>query len=617
MLEQLKRPFRYPKYTLEDNKDQPVSGGLSKVQRAKNLRGTLARIFRYLTGHRGKLAAVLLMVLISSAMMLAGPLIVGRAIDIHIVDGKSGIGLTLLMLAVAYVIHSLSIWLQNIWMIEIAQKTVRRMRAQLFSRLHLLPIRFFDKRKHGELMSRVANDIENVSSTLNSSFIQIVTSVLALTGILTVMIIFSPLLTVLVLLVVPAMALGMRWITRRTGKLFKDQQRDLGDLNGYVEETLSGGKIVRVFSMEEKVMAEFREKNARLRHSAFWAQVISGYIPKLMNGLNNLNFAVIAGIGGWLAVRDVISVGTIVIFAEYARQFTRPLNDLANQFNTVLSAVAGAERVFEIIDEQAEEDHPEAVELKRVRGEVCFSRVSFSYEEEEGVLHEVSFRASPGQTVALVGPTGAGKTTIINLLSRFYDPDDGLITIDGHDITAIRRESLRSHMAFVLQDPFLFRGTIRENIRYGRLEASDQEVEEAAKAANAHPFIVNMPDGYDTMLDHEGGGISQGQKQLISIARAMLARPSILVLDEATSSIDTVTEIHIQEALRRLMEGRTSFVIAHRLNTVREADLIVVIQDGTVAEQGTHEQLLRQDGFYAELYKNYMRKRESTHLELK
>ena len=351
-------------------------------------------------------------------------------------------------------------------------------------------------------------------------------------------------------------------------------------------------------------ITDFKEKNEKLRGASFWAQTYSGFIPKLMNVLNNMSFALIAGVGGLLALHSdgLVTVGVIVIFAEYSRQFTRPLNDLANQFNTLLSAVAGAERVFDVLDEEPEGDVAGAETLSKVKGDVTFTNVSFTYNENEPILSNVSFSVAAGETLALVGPTGAGKTTIINLISRFYDPDRGKIKIDGYDISKVKRDSLRTHMGFVLQDAFLFQGTIRENIRYGRLNATDEEVEEAAILANAHSFISRLEMGFDTILDSNGSGISQGQKQLLSIARALLADPSILILDEATSSIDTITELKIQEALERLMEGRTSIVIAHRLNTIQRADQILVLEDGKVVEKGSHEQLLEVKGSYYRMH---------------
>lgn len=603
MLKTFVEPFRHPYPKLDANAAGSAAGRKPKVK-AKNWSGTLGRIWQYLARRKAKLALVLLMVVASSALALLGPYLIGVAVDDFLAGGGGAPWVLFLTgLGAVYIGFSLSSWLQNIWMIEIAQETVYRMRIDLFRQLHRLPIPFFGTRQQGEIMSRLTNDIDNVSSTLNSSAIQIFSSVLTLIGTLAVMLYLSPLLTLLTFMIVPLMMLGMRWITRRTGPLYKERQKNLGELNGYIEETLSGQRIIKAFSQEERVMREFRERNDAIRQSGFWAQTISGFIPKLMNALNNLGFALVAGVGGILAIRGAITVGVIIVFVEYSRQFTRPLNDLANQWNTLLSAIAGAERVFEVLDEEVEErDEGAAVTLQQVEGAVRFSDVSFSYEEGGDTLEGISFEAKPGEMIALVGPTGAGKTTLIQLLSRFYNPSKGVITVDGRDITSIRRESLRSHMAFVLQDSFLFKGTIRENIRFGRLDATDEEVEEASRLANAHSFIMRLQDGYDKMLDADGSGISQGQRQLLAIARAILANPSILVLDEATSSIDTVTELKIQEGLQRLMQGRTSFVIAHRLNTIRQADKILVLKDGRLIEQGSHEELLRQEGFYSELY---------------
>nr|WP_046225949.1 ABC transporter ATP-binding protein [Paenibacillus dauci] len=608
-------PFRVarpPAVAAEEPGDIPQgTPAAGKKRRAKDWKGTLGRIWKYLSQRRFKLFLVLFMVLLTSALTLLGPYLVGIAIDDFLEQdaGRRWIWF-LAALGAVYILNSVTSWLQNVWMIEIAQETVYRMRADLFSHLHRLPIPFFGQRQQGELMSRVTNDIENVSSTLNSSAIQIFSSVLTLIGTLGVMLWLSPLLTLLTFIVVPLMALGMRWITRRTGPLFRERQRNLGELNGYIEETLSGEKIIKAFAQEQRVIGEFGERNDRIRFSGFWAQTISGFIPKLMNGLNNLSFALIAGAGGLLAIRGAITVGVIVIFVEYARQFTRPLNDLANQWNTLLSAIAGAERVFEIMDEEVEEaDEQQAKAVQQIKGEVEFRDVSFGYDTGEGrdTLQHISFKAEPGEMIALVGPTGAGKTTLIQLISRFYDADEGMITIDGQDIKQMRRASLREHMAFVLQDSFLFEGTIMDNIRYGRLEATDAEVEQAAVMANADSFIRRLPDGYQHHLGRDGGGISQGQRQLLTIARAMLSDPAILVLDEATSSIDTVTEIRIQEGLQRLMQGRTSFVIAHRLNTIRSADQILVLRDGQIMEKGSHDQLLEQGGFYSDLFHSQLK----------
>lgn len=598
----LEKPFGYERVlTKEDIKG---SGKKEKGPRASNWKSTLGRIWKIVDEQRALLVTVLIMVVLSSALSLIGPFLVGRIIDDYIVQQKfDGMLEPILILIGIYKMLSISLFLQNYWMIGIAQQTVFNMRTGVFRKLLMLPVSYFDKRQHGELMSRATNDIETVSSTLNSAFIQVFSSVLTLTGTVLVMLYLSPLLTVLTMTIIPLMFVAMRWITRRTSKLFKEQQAAVGALNGMIEETISGQRVVKAFSQEERVIEEFREKSAKLRRTGFWALAYSGYIPKVMNGLNNMSFAIVAGIGGLLALNGHVSIGTIVIFTEYARQFTRPLNDLANQFNTVLSAIAGAERVFAVMDEPAEEDNGE--KDVRLRGEVAFRDVSFKYEqaEEAYTLRNVSFCVKPGQTAALVGATGAGKTTIMQLIARFYDVGSGRVEFDGRDVREISRESLRSQMAFVLQDPFLFEATVYDNIRYGKLDATDEEVEAAAKKANAHDFIMKLPDGYKTILTADGSEISQGQKQLLSIARALVADPVILLLDEATSSIDTVTEMKIQEALEVLMENRTSFVIAHRLNTVRNADVVFVMQKGELIEAGLQAELLASDGIYASMVK--------------
>ena len=576
----------------------------SKPQQAKDRMGTVKRIWSYLAVNNKLLIAVLAMVVVSSGLGLLGPYLLGKGIDEYIVTkDNNGILIVLLSLGIVYILHSISLWYQNYWMVGIAQNTVFSMRTELFEQLHRLPIYFFDKRQHGELMSRITNDIENVSSTLNTSVIQIFSSLLTLVGTIAIMVWLSPLLTLITMIIIPIMFIGIKWITKRTGKLFKEQQRYLGELNGYIEETISGQRIVKTFSQEEKVINEFLEKGEKLKKAGYYAQAYSGFIPKLMNVLNNLSFAIIAGIGGILALNGHITIGTIVIFAEYSRQFTRPLNDLANQFNTLLSAIAGAERVFDILDEEVEaKDETNAKNMHKIDGKVEFNHVSFAYDKGGNTIKDVSFEVKVGESVAFVGPTGAGKTTIINLLSRFYEPDEGSIKIDGVNTSSMTRESLRQNMGFVLQDVYLFQASILENIRYGKLDATNEDVIEAAKLANAHSFIMKLPKQYHTILNQDGSGISQGQKQLLSIARAILASPSILILDEATSSIDTVTEMKIQEALQRLMKGKTSFIIAHRLNTIERADQIIVLRDGEIIEKGDHLSLLEQKGYYHNLY---------------
>ncbi|GAA0444842.1 ABC transporter ATP-binding protein [Virgibacillus salarius] len=593
---QLKQPFQYEKIPIDTIQ-------VTSNKKAKDTAGTIKRIWAYLAREKMKLTLIILMVIASSSLSLLGPYMIGMAVDDFIVTKESaGLATLLIWLVFIYLFHSLAIFLQNFWMIGVAQNTVYALRADLFHQFHHLPIAYFDKRQHGELMSRITNDIDNVNNTLNQSVIQIFSSVLTLIGTIGVMLYLSPILTVVTMTIVPVMFIGMRWITKRTGPLYKLQQKNLGEVNGYVEEIVSGQHIVKTFSQEKRVMQEFETRNKDLNKAGFWALTFSGFIPKVMNMLNFLSFGLIALIGGILAIQGQITVGIIVIFTEYARQFTRPLNELSNQFNILLSAVAGAERVFGVLDEKQEEaDEMTARSIDRTNGNIVFDHVSFGYEESI-ILNNINLEAASGETVALVGHTGAGKTTIINLISRFYNYDKGEIRLDGIPLKNIKRSSLRKHMAFVLQDSFLFHTTIRENIRYGRLEATDAEVTQAAKDANAHDFIKKLPNGYDTVLDQEGSGISQGQKQLLTIARALLAEPSILILDEATSNIDTITELKIQDALKRLMNGRTSFVIAHRLNTIQEADKIIMLEHGQIIEQGSHEELLAQKGKYHQLF---------------
>lgn len=599
---ELKQPFQYEKIPFERLQTK-------KEKRAKNTAGTIKRLSMYLIEEKWKLLLVILMVLLSSTLGLLGPYLVGMAIDDFIVTKSAdGLGSLIIVLLIIYASYSLAIFFQNYWMIGIAQNTVFTLRKQLFEQFHKLSIAFFDKRQQGELMSRVTNDIDNINNTLNQSVIQIFSSVITLIGTVTVMFILSPLLTGITMTIIPLLFLAMNWITKRTGPLYKLQQDDLGELNGFVEETISGQHIVKTFSQEDRVIREFKERNKQLQLSGFWAQTISGYIPKVMNTLNFLSFALIALFGGILAIKGYITVGVIVIFTEYARQFTRPLNELSNQFNILLSAVAGAERVFSVLDEEKEEsDEASAQELSHIEGHFAFNHVSFSYDDTL-VLKNINFEVQPGQTVAFVGHTGAGKTTIVNLISRFYNYNEGEILLDGFELKDIKRSSLRSQMAFVLQDTFLFHATVRENIRYGRLDATDKEVELAAKRANAHRFIERLPNGYDTILDQDGSSISQGQKQLLAIARAMISNPSILILDEATSTIDTITELKIQEGLKRLMKNRTSFVIAHRLNTIQQADVIVLLENGMIVEKGTHDELMKKQGNYYTLYSEHRNK---------
>lgn len=574
-----------------------------KKKRAKtsNMKGTIGRIWQLVDEQRILLLVVLAMVFLSSVGMLLGPLLIGRMIDEQILPKNLiGIGPTLILLAGIYIMVSITLFLQNYWMIGIAQQTVYRLRTQLFEKYQRLPISFFDRKQHGDLMSRMTNDLDNVSSTLNSTFIEVFSSALILTGTFTFMMILSPLLTIVTMIIIPMMFLATKWITRRTGPLFKKQQATLGALNGMVEETISGQYVVKAYSQEERMIRQFEENGQRLRRTGYWANGYSGGIPKVMNFLNNVSFAIVAGFGGYLAYKGHVTIGIVVIFVEYARQFTRPLNELANQFNNVLSAIAGAERIFEILDEPEEVEEGTKPLTKRLTGNITFDHVDFKYnpQKEPYILQNVNFNIHSGETVALVGATGAGKTTIMQLMARFYETTSGQIRIDNQPIEQISREDLRNQMAFVLQDPFLFEASILENIRYGRLNATDEEIIEACKQANAHAFIEQLEDGYHHVLKPEASDLSQGQKQLLSIARALIADPAILLLDEATSSIDTVTELHIQRALNHLMKGRTSVVIAHRLNTVKNADRIFVMEQGQLVEQGTPKELIEKQGIY-------------------
>ncbi|MGN7478350.1 ABC transporter ATP-binding protein [Solibacillus silvestris] len=592
--------FNYePIITKEQIKN--ASGKKKKGERAQNWTYTLKRILDFVAEQKLLLFVVLLLVVASSALALIGPFIIGRLID-RFIDGSSltQLDLWLYGLAAVYLLYSLANYFQNYWMVGIAQQTVFRIRTQLYAHFFKLPLRFFDKRKHGELMSRATNDIETISATLNSAFIQVVSSILTLTGTVAVMLWLSPALTLITMIIVPLMFYSMRWITKRTSLLFKQQQAAIGEMNGLIEESITGQHVVKAFSQETEMLRQFDEKNERIRTVGFWALTYSGFIPKVMNTLNSLSFAIVAFAGGLFAYYGYISVGTIVIFTEYARQFTRPLNDLANQFNTVLSALAGAERVFLIMDEKEDSTAGEQVELF---GNVRFQNVSFQYDSDakSPTLSDVSFEIKSGQSVALIGQTGAGKTTIMQLLTGLYEKTGGKIVFDDMEIEEISKASLRSQMAFVLQDPFLFEMSIKDNIRYGKLDATDEEIYEAAKKANAHMFIEKLPDKYDTVLSSDGSQISQGQKQLISIARAFVANPKILLLDEATSSIDTVTELHIQEALENLMENRTSFIIAHRLNTIRKVDYVIVLNKGKIIEQGKREQLIEKQGIFGQM----------------
>lgn len=578
------------------------------IPKSSNWKYAIGRIWSLMEGDRLKLTVVIVSVIISSLLGLVGPYMIGQMIDNKILKKNfEGIEKDLLILLFIFIGLSLFSYVAAIIMVTIAQETVYKLRMLLFSRLQKLPIPFFDKRQHGELMSRMTNDIDTISQVLNSSFIQFTSSVITIIGTIIVMLLLSPLLTLLTMMIIPLMLIAMRWITNRTSILYKRRQRAVGEMNGYIEEIISGQEVVKLFTREARVTEGFTEKNAKVRDISYWSVSYSGLIPKVMNFFNNLSFAIVAGIGGVLALNgNGITVGTIVIFAEYARQFTRPLNDLANQFNTVLSALSGAERVFEIIDTEPEVDIDNSNRNLTIQGEISFEHVIFKYNEEQlkPTINDVTIHLNQGESLALVGATGAGKTTLMQLLARFYEINSGKITIDGIDIKDIPKQTLRNQMAYVLQDPFIFDGTIRENIKYKNQHISDEVMIQAAKDANAYDFIMRLEHGFDTKISFESTHLSQGEKQLINIARALISDPKILLLDEATSNIDTVTEMKLQQAIERLMKNRTSIIIAHRLNTVKIADKIVVLEKGKIIEQGYQKDLVMQDGMYAKMLKS-------------
>ena len=582
---------------------------LGDVRRAQDAGETIRRIWGCLRRHRLGLSATAALVVVSTALNLLGPYLLGEAIDRYILtrDLPGLAQICLLMLGV-YALASLVTYLQSYIMADVSQRTVRDIRNDLFSRLQTLPLRYFDRHPHGDVMSRLTNDVENVNLVLSDSLTQLFSGVLSMIGVAATMIWINPRLAVVSVATISLLTVVLnRWVAPRTREGFRRQQASLGKLNGLIEETVTGQRVVTAYRREPVVIAEFDVANRALQQAATRAQIFAGFVGPLMNVVNNLGLAVVTGAGGWMAVLGLATIGTIASFITYTRQFGRPLNDIANLYNAIQAAVAGAERVFEVIDEEPEIDAADALPLAPIRGDVVFEDVSFSYEPGVPVLKNVSLQARPGQVVALVGPTGAGKTTIVNLLTRFYEIDRGCIRIDGQDIRRIKKEDLRRQLGIVLQDTFLFAATVMENIRYGRLDATDEEVIAAARLANADQFIHRLPFGYATLLSERGSNLSQGQRQLLAIARAVLADPRILILDEATSSVDTRTEKHIQEALLRLMAGRTSFVIAHRLSTIRDADQILVVNQGEIVERGTHEDLLDRHGFYQQFYASQFR----------
>jgi ATP-binding cassette, subfamily B, multidrug efflux pump len=590
-------------------------GGMGMpVEKTKDFRGTLLRLLGYFRPLRVQLLAVVVAAIAGTVFNVVGPKILGLAttkLFQGIVLRSRGLGSVdfgyighiLLILIGLYAVSACFQYVQQYLMAGVAQKTVYALRQQVEQKFERLPLRFYDSHTHGELLSRAVNDLDNISGTLQQSLTQFITSVVTVLGVTVLMLTISPLLTLAVLLTLPLSIVITTTIAKRSQTFFRDQQARLGRLNGHVEEMYTGHQIVKAFGREPESVRQFRELNAAYYEAGWRAQFATGMLMPIMTFVGNLGYVVIAVAGGVLVIRRAIAIGDVQAFIQYARQFSQPITQLTSITNTIQLTLASAERVFELLDEPEEVPDPDPARLvAQPRGAVRFEHVRFGYNDEVPLIEDMSIDVQPGQTIAIVGPTGAGKTTLVNLLMRFYDVQGGAIRVDGIDIREMKRGSLRRMFGMVLQDTWLFSGTIRENIAYGREDASQEDVVSAARAAQADHFVRTLPSGYDTVLSGDAATLSQGQKQLLTIARAFLADPAVLILDEATSSVDTRTEVLIQDAMAELMKGRTSFVIAHRLSTIRNADLILVMNHGSIVEQGSHHQLLAQDGFYAELY---------------
>ncbi|NRT72612.1 ABC transporter ATP-binding protein [Clostridium beijerinckii] len=593
-----------------------VGGGgnrFAPTQKAKNARGTLVRIIKIYMRFAKTIFLAMIFTAFSSAISVGIPYFVGKTFDTFRIAtrtvNKATLILFLTIITVLYGVNCLISWINGVIMLKVSQKLVFVIRAEFFEKMQRLPLKFYDTRSHGDTMSRITNDVDNISSTIAQTTTQLISSILTLVGSFMVMIVLNVPLTLVVLLCIPLVILLTRVIATHSRKYFLAQQRNLGSLNGVIEENILGLKMVKAFNKQEDVLKQFAEINENLYESSNKAQIWSGYMMPLMNVINNFIFAVVAIVGGMLSVGYGVAVGTVVSFLSYSKQFSQPLNSVAGMFNTIQSALAGAERVFEILDNEEEsEDFKDAIEIKQPNGDVTFENVYFSYDKSIPILKNVSFKVKAGETVALVGETGAGKTTIVNLLTRFYDADSGNIFIDDEPITNIKRNSLRKCFSVVLQDTCLFTGTIMDNIRYSKKDATDEQVVNAAKIAHAHEFIDKLPKGYQTLVSGATDNLSQGQRQLMSIARAVLCDSPILILDEATSSVDTKTEKDIQHALLRLMKNRTSFLIAHRLSTIRDADRIMVIGGGKILESGNHKSLMNEKGEYYKMVISQMGK---------
>lgn len=595
-------------------------GGMGPAEKAKDFKGSIKKLSSYMGQYKLGLFFVLVFSIGSTVFGIIGPKILGTATTelfnglMAKVSGTGsidfdGIKNTLLILLGLYGVSTLFSLIQGFIMTGIAQKVIYKLRNQLSEKIQRMPMKYFDSKTHGEVLSRVTNDVDTLSQGLNQTITQTITSITTVIGVLYMMISISAMMTITAILTLPLSTFLIMFIVKKSQKYFVSQQEYLGKVNGQVEEVYSGQNIVKVFNGEEEVIKEFDKANESLFNSAWKSQFLSGLMQPIMGFIGNIGYVIVSILGGYLAIKKTIEVGDIQSFIQYVRSFNQPLSQIAQISNQFQSMAAAAERVFEFLGEEEEDQVVEnPVSIEGLEGSVEFRNVHFGYNPDNTIINDFSAKIKPGQKVAIVGPTGAGKTTMIKLLMRFYDVNEGAILIDGHDIRDFNRNELREMFGMVLQDTWLFNGSIKENIRYGRLNATDEEVIEAAKAAHVHHFVQTLPDGYNMILNEEASNVSQGQKQLLTIARAILADPKILILDEATSSVDTRTEIRIQKAMDNLMKGRTSFVIAHRLSTIRDADLILVMKDGDIIEQGNHEELLAAKGFYEKLYNSQWEK---------
>lgn len=584
------------------------------IEKAKDFKGTLKKLIKYMGRYKIAVFAVMICAVVSTIFSVAGPKVLGNATTtlanglMAKIQGTGSIDMNaiasiLLTVLALYVISSVFQFTQGWIMTTVTQKICYRMRREISEKINRMPLKYFESRTYGEVLSRITNDIDTLGMGLNQSITQVITSICTIIGVLVMMLSISPLMTLIALFVLPVSALLVGLIVKHSQKHFRTQQEYLGHINGIIEETYGGHLVVKAFNKEDEITADFNKTNGVLYKSAWLSQFLSGMMHPLMMFVGNLGYAAVALLGGLLAIRGIINIGDIQAFIQYVKNFTQPIEQLTQVINQVQSMAAAGERVFEFLEEDEEQQTLEnPVPITGVKGQVEFEHVKFGYKEDKIIIKDFSSVITPGQKVAIVGPTGAGKTTIVKLLMRFYDVNSGAIKVDGHNVKDYDRRELRDAFGMVLQDTWLFKGSIMENIRYGRLDATDEEVVAAAKAAHADRFIRTLPDGYDMELNEDASNVSQGQKQLLTIARAILANNPILVLDEATSSVDTRTEVRIQKAMNNLMKGRTSFIIAHRLSTIKDADLILVMKDGDIVEQGTHNELLEKQGFYAELY---------------